>query len=127
MQLLIDTQAILWFQGSDAKLSDKARDLIINKDNTCFISIASLWEIAIKVNLNKLSIGMPFGNFFDYLISNDFEILNLEFYHLKTLSSLGNYHKDPFDRLLIAQAIVEGMTIISADKQFNAYTVNVVW
>jgi PIN domain nuclease of toxin-antitoxin system len=127
MQLLIDTQAILWFQGSDVKLSDQARDLIINKDNTCFISIASLWEMAIKVNLNKLSIGMPFENFSNYLISNNFEILNLEFYHLKALSSLGNYHKDPFDRLLIAQAIVEGMTIISADKQFNTYPVNVVW
>jgi PIN domain nuclease of toxin-antitoxin system len=63
MQFLIDTQVILWFQSSDAKLSDRAKDLIVNKGNSCFISIVSLWEIAIKVNLKKLTIGMPFEVF----------------------------------------------------------------
>jgi len=127
MRLLIDTQAILWFQSSDGKLSNQAKDLIMDQGNTCFISIASLWEIAIKMNLNKLKIEMPFENLPAYLTSKNFEILGLEFSHLKALCSLDNYHKDPFDRLLIAQAVVEQLDIISSDQHFAAYPVNVIW
>jgi PIN domain nuclease of toxin-antitoxin system len=127
MQLLIDTQAILWFQSSDIKLSNKVRDLIIDKGNACFISIASLWEIAIKINLNKLTIGIPFENFPEYLINSGFEILDLKFSHLKALSGLNNHHKDPFDRLLISQALSEDMTIITADQHFLAYPPRVIW
>ncbi|MGZ3872659.1 MAG: type II toxin-antitoxin system VapC family toxin, partial [Mucilaginibacter sp.] len=77
MRLLIDTQIILWFQNSDRKLSDKIRDLILDTGNSCLISIASLWEIAIKINLNKLTIGMPFEDFPEYLVIKNFEILNV--------------------------------------------------
>lgn len=126
MRFLIDTQAILWFQASDAKLSAQAKGLILDEGNACFISIVSLWEIAVKVNLNKLKIGMPFENLREYLITKNFEILNIEFTHLKTLLALDNYHKDPFDRLLIAQAITEGMTIISADRHFQDYPLSVI-
>jgi PIN domain nuclease of toxin-antitoxin system len=78
MQLLIDTQAILWFQASDSKLTIKATNLIADQQNKCFVSMASLWEMAIKVASNKLSVGMPFENFQSYLIDNDFQILNYE-------------------------------------------------
>jgi PIN domain nuclease of toxin-antitoxin system len=91
------------------------------------LSIVSLWEIAIKINLNKLTLGVAFEEFQDYLIINNFEILNLEFSHLKKISILSHHHKDPFDRLLIAQAISENLTIISADRHFDAYPVNVIW
>ena len=87
---------------ADIKLSKKAKDLILDKANVCFISIVSLWEIAIKVNLNKLKIGMDFRDLPEYLINNNFEILDLKFSHLSLLSHLGKYHKDPFDRLIIA-------------------------
>jgi PIN domain nuclease of toxin-antitoxin system len=127
MQLIIDTQAILWFQNADTKLSKKAKDLILNKTNVCFVSIVSLWEIAIKVNLKKLKIGMDFRDFPEYLIDNNFEILNLKFSHLNLLSELGNHHRDPFDRLIIAQAITEDMTVVSSDQHFQAYAVRVDW
>ncbi len=127
MQLIIDTQAILWFQNADTKLSKKAKDLMLDKANVCFISIVSLWEIAIKVNLNKLKIGMDFGDLPEYLIKNNFEILNLKFAHLTLLSELGSHHRDPFDRLIIAQAITEDMTVISSDKHFQAYALRVAW
>jgi len=127
MRLLIDTHAILWFQSSDTNLSNQAKSLIINEENTCFISIISLWEIAIKISLNKLTIGMNLDEFHEYLLMNNFEILNLKFSHIQSLHSLPGHHKDPFDRLLIAQAVSEGLTIISADQHFAAYSVNVTW
>jgi len=127
MRLLIDTQAILCFQGSDEKLTNAAKKMILDKGNTCFISIASLWEIAIKINLNKLNIGIAFDDFQDYLITNDFKILGLEFSHLKKLSTLENYHKDPFDRLIIAQAMYEDLVIISSDRHFTEYPINLIW
>jgi PIN domain nuclease of toxin-antitoxin system len=126
MRLLVDTQAILWFQSSDDKLSNGARDLIIDKNNICFISAASLWEIAIKINLKKLTLGIAFSHLQQYLIDNDFEILNLEFSHLVTLLKLENHHKDPFDRLIISQAISENMPVISSDQVFKSYPINVV-
>jgi PIN domain nuclease of toxin-antitoxin system len=127
MRLLIDTQVILWFQSSDEKLSNRAKELIFDGNNTCYISMASLWEMAIKINLNKLIIGLPFEDFPEYLIANNFSILNLEFSHLKTLSILGNHHRDPFDRLLIAQSIAEQMPILSADPHFQSYDVELLW
>jgi PIN domain nuclease of toxin-antitoxin system len=127
MKLLIDTQAILWFQGSDNKLTSRARDLMSDENNVCFVSIASLWEIAIKVNLNKLTIGMPFKDFCSYLTSANFEILNLKFTHLNKLSELDMHHKDPFDRMIISQAMEESLFLISADDLFQSYPVNVIW
>ena len=127
MRLLIDTQAILWFQGSDDKLSDTAKNLISDKENACFISIVSLWEIAIKVKSNKLNVGMPFHELQSYLLSNDFQILNLDFLHLVKLSDLDDHHKDPFDRILIAQSIVENLPLVSIDRHFSSYPVNLIW
>jgi len=127
MELLIDTQAILWFQSSDDRLSNNAKNLILDNKNVCFVSIASLWEIAIKINLNKLNIGMDFRELQDYLSNFDFKILDLKFTHLVNLATLNNYHKDPFDRILIAQAISEGLTIVSIDSYFKSYSVNILW
>lgn len=129
MRLLIDTQAILWFQESNQKLSPRAKDIILNKDNECLISVASLWEMAIKVGLDKLHIDMGFENFPKFLVQHDFDILGITQQHILGLLTLPKFdhHKDPFDRLLIAQAISEDLTIISADRHFDSYPVQVVW
>ncbi len=126
MRLLIDTQVLLWFQGSDPLLSDTARDLILDNSNTCYVSMASLWEIAIKTNLNKLNIGMKFSELEDYLLNFDFKILDIKYQHLVQLLSLANYHKDPFDRILIAQAMVEGFPMVSFDRHFESYAIKVL-
>jgi PIN domain nuclease of toxin-antitoxin system len=127
MKVLLDTQALLWFQSADSKLSDKARKIIDNSDNSCFVSIVSLWEMAIKVNLNKLNIDIGFDAFPEYLIAENFKILDIKPLHLKGLSKLYAHHKDPFDRLLIAQAITENLAIVSADRHFASYPVKVIW
>ncbi len=127
MEVLLDTQAVLWFQNADNRLSEKAKKLIDNPGNSCFVSIASLWEMAIKVNLRKLNIDIGFNAFPEYLESKSFKILDITPSHLMHLSELDYHHKDPFDRLLIAQAMTEDLTIISADRHFNSYPVNVLW
>ncbi|MFS2188155.1 type II toxin-antitoxin system VapC family toxin [Mucilaginibacter sp. Mucisp84] len=127
MQLLIDTQAILWFQTSHDRLSKTAKQLIENPDNQCYISMASLWEMAIKVALKKLNIEIGYENFYSYLIGKQFEVLDITPYHLSKLISLPHYHGDSFDRLIISQAISKNLTIISADQHFKAYPASVLW
>ncbi|GAA3992216.1 type II toxin-antitoxin system VapC family toxin [Mucilaginibacter dorajii] len=127
MQLLIDTQAILWFQASDDRLSKQAKQLIDDPNNRCYVSIASMWEMAIKVALNKLQIEIGYENLHDYLRASRFDILDINQSHLNKIISLPHHHGDPFDRLIISQAITENLTIISADQHFKAYTVHTLW
>jgi PIN domain nuclease of toxin-antitoxin system len=126
MEFLLDTHAILWFQSSNNKLSQIGKQLIEDANNQCYVSFASLWEMSIKVALGKLQIEMGFNNFYNYL-NNQFKILNPNVKHLNTLIELPYYHNDPFDRLLIAQAITENISIISADQHFKSYPINVIW
>ena len=128
MKYLLDTHTLIWFLTGDKKLSDKARHLIDNPGNRKFLSIASLWEIAIKVSLGKLALNKSFEKLFpEQLHFNRIEILDITVDNLIKLTTLPFHHRDPFDRLIIAQALVEGLPIIGADVIFDAYGINREW
>lgn len=121
MNYLLDTHTFLWFLEGNENLSDDARFAIENPENNSFISIASIWEIAIKLNLGKLRLDIKLEELKSEILRNDFEILPLDFEHIIGLSNLEAIHKDPFDRIIISQAIYEKCTIISRDLNFNLY------
>ena len=128
MNYLLDTHTFLWFLDGSTNLSGKARRVIENTENTKFISIASIWEIAIKMNLGKLKLDIKLEELREEIIKNNFEILYLDFEHLIELSKLEEIHKDPFDRIIIAQAIFEKQAIISKDSNFSLYSsIQVFW
>lgn len=122
MRLLLDTCALLWMLGNDPKLSKTARMAVLDPTNERWISPASLMEIAIKVRLGKLPLPSPYQQLFpSQLITNDIQMLPLETRHIEPLTTLPLYHRDPFDRLIAATAIVEGLTLVSADVVFDHY------
>jgi PIN domain nuclease of toxin-antitoxin system len=128
MRLLLDTHSFLWFLLDDPKLSETAKNSIANPDNDIEISPASYWEIAIKISLNKYALPEPYEQFMEREIAtNQFRILPIEPTHTAALTHLPFHHGDPFDRLLIAQAIVEQMPVISGDSAFAAYPVTCIW
>jgi len=121
MQYLIDTHVFLWFVSNSKELSQTAKSLIEDETNEIFISIASLWEISIKTALGKLIIYGKYASVIDDLTDNSIEILPINFAHTVQQNNLPFHHKDPFDRIIISQAIVENMNFISADAIFNNY------
>jgi PIN domain nuclease of toxin-antitoxin system len=112
LNLLLDTHTFIWFINGDTRLSTKAKKEILKYSNKKFISMASIWEMAIKTRLGKLRINYPFREVFNQIEENGFEILSIIFDHTLLVSQLEFHHRDPFDRLLIAQALSENMTII---------------
>jgi PIN domain nuclease of toxin-antitoxin system len=127
MRVLIDTHTFLWFINDNSDLSSSAKD-ILESDSDVLLSIASIWEIAIKLSIGKLSLPAKFSEFIPEQIQiNQIDILPIEVIHLEAVSSLPLYHRDPFDRLLIAQGISEQVSIISADKVFDLYPVQRLW
>jgi PIN domain nuclease of toxin-antitoxin system len=128
MKLLLDTHTLLWFITGDSKLSLTARLVIEEKENDKFVSIVSLWEIAIKYSLGRLVLSDNFEALFPYqLIVNGFEQLAIENKHFYEFIKIPQHHSDPFDRLLIAQTTSEKMSIISIDSAFDSYSVNRIW
>jgi len=128
MRLLLDTHAFLWFIMGSSNLSANARALIEDQANESFLSVAGLWEMAIKVSLGKLTLSDSLDVLIPQQLSlNGIELLNIQITHAAAVSTLPFHHRDPFDRLLIAQAIVEGMPVVSADTAFDAYPVNRLW
>lgn len=127
MKLLLDTHAFIWFINGDKSLSLKAKKEILKSSNSKFFSIASIWEMAIKISLEKLKINYPFQEVFQQIQENGFEILPIIFEHTDLVRQLEFHHRDPFDRLLIAQAMWEGMTIVSKDEKFLNYPVKTTW
>lgn len=122
MKLLLDTHVFLWFIMGSSNLTPQARALIEDDKNRKFISVASLWEIAIKSSIGKLSLSAPFDQLIPQQLSlNGFELLPIEIAHLATVTTLPFHHRDPFDRLLIAQAVSEKMPVVSSDAAFDAY------
>ncbi|MBC6479998.1 MAG: type II toxin-antitoxin system VapC family toxin [Hormoscilla sp. GM7CHS1pb] len=127
MKILIDTHAFLWFINDHPNLSNNAAELL-ESDIDILLSIASLWEIAIKVNLKKLTLPDAYETFIPkQLTLNSIEVLPVTIEHLTVVAKLPLHHRDPFDRLLIAQAIAENMEIISADPKFDSYGINRRW
>jgi PIN domain nuclease of toxin-antitoxin system len=128
MNYLLDTHTFLWFLDGHENLSLKARTAIESSKNASFISIASLWEIAIKISLKKISLDIHLKDLKQEILKNNFEILPLDFEHILELSKLQDIHKDPFDRIIISQAITEKLTIISRDSHFGMYkNVKILW
>jgi PIN domain nuclease of toxin-antitoxin system len=125
---LLDTHTFLWFISGSDRLSRRARDLIETRENPMLVSAASLWEIAIKHGLGKLSLERPFAE----LMSDQLErqlvgVLGIELPHLAELVRLPLHHRDPFDRLIAAQALSEGLPVVSADAALDPYGVQRIW
>lgn len=127
MNLLIDTHTYIWFSANSPQLSQIARNLIESEDNKTFLSIASLWEMSIKVSLGKLSINLNFEDILDDLANSGIEVLPISFDHVLKSSSLLFHHRDPFDRMIAAQSLCEGMKLLSTDTIFDLYTNSRVW
>lgn len=127
MRALIDTHTFLWHIEGSPKLSAQAREVIDSSVNTLFLSVASLWEIAIKLGLNKLSLGNPFSELEGLLTELEIELLPISFGDTNQYLALPLHHRYSFDRMLIAQAITNSLVIVSADVAFDAYKVRRVW
>jgi len=128
VRLLLDTHAFLWWVDGGRRLSLRARRAIADPANDCLLSMASAWEMAIKVSLGKLELPVSPGRFVsDQLAANRFRALAIDLRHVGEVAALPFHHRDPFDRLLAAQALSEGLPIVSADPIFRRYGVKRVW
>ncbi len=128
MKLLLDTHTLLWFIAGNTSLSKYAQSLIEDVANEKFVSIVSIWETAIKVSIGKMALSAPFDALFPRQLEvNGFELLPVKIEHTSVVATLPFHHRDPFDRLLIAQAIEEKMTLVSVDKVFDDYGATRLW
>ncbi|MBY0327997.1 type II toxin-antitoxin system VapC family toxin [bacterium] len=128
MNLLLDTHSLLWFLNEDPHLVPNAKALIEDSLNRKFVSMATCWEIAIKVGLKKLDLGEPVSTFLPReLLVNKFGLLHIELVHALHVENLPRHHRDPFDRLLVAQSIIEKIAIVSSDEKFDSYGVVRLW
>jgi PIN domain nuclease of toxin-antitoxin system len=124
---LLDTHVLLWFIEADTRLSDRARDLLTNDDIILSVSVVSLWEIVIKLNIGKLKIGYTTGEIYQLLNQLRVEILPIEPGDLDYYLTLPLHHRDPFDRLLIAQTMNRRLVLVSADQALKPYEVEQLW
>ncbi|RYE90026.1 MAG: type II toxin-antitoxin system VapC family toxin [Cytophagaceae bacterium] len=127
MGFLLDTHAFIWFYNGDEKLPSSVRERISDLSSNCYVSIASLWEIGIKASIGKLALRIELTQLTDFMSANQIQLLPIEIEHIEYLQSLPFHHRDPFDRLLIAQALTEKLTLLTRDAFFAAYEVPVVW
>ncbi|MCY3867984.1 MAG: type II toxin-antitoxin system VapC family toxin [Gemmatimonadetes bacterium] len=128
MRLLLDTHSFLWYIEDDDRLSQRAEQMISNIDNEVLLSIGSLWEIAIKYGIGKLSLSRAFSEFIpEQLLINQIDVLPISLPHLARYTELPFHHRDPFDRLIIAQAMVENIPVVSRDRPFQEYSIDVIW
>ncbi|MCF6268835.1 MAG: type II toxin-antitoxin system VapC family toxin [Melioribacteraceae bacterium] len=128
MNYLFDTHTLLWSVGDTTKLSENVKQLYLNSNNNIFFSIVSIWELAIKIRLQKLNLNVPLQNFVDeHILGNNIQILDLKLNHLFKLEKLPLHHRDPFDRIIISQAFVENLPIVGIDKTFDNYQIKRIW
>lgn len=128
MKYLLDTHVLLWIANDDSQLSKKTKNIFLNEKNDIFLSTASIWEMAIKISLRKLNVNEPLKNFIKTkVIGNKIKIINISVEHLFVLESLPFHHRDPFDRLIIAQSIIEKIPVLSKDTMFKKYDINLIW
>ncbi|GIK61367.1 MAG: type II toxin-antitoxin system VapC family toxin [Ignavibacteriota bacterium] len=128
MECLLDTNALLWIVTDDVQLSKKARKIFLDEENEIFISVASLWEIAIKVSLKRLNLGQTLNEFYiRHIVGNKIRLMDIKVEHLAELEYLEFHHRDPFDRLIISQAIVEKIHVLSKDKVLSKYPIKRIW
>ena len=128
MKLLLDTHIFIWYALDIQRLTAQVRALVDDENNEILLSTASIWEMAIKQSTGKLSFSLPFKMFIMQQLSfNNFNLLEIKIDHLAIVATLPLHHRDPFERLLIAQSIVEQIPILSADSAFDAYPINRIW
>jgi PIN domain nuclease of toxin-antitoxin system len=128
MKYLLDTHAFLWLNDESERLTQTVKELCSSGEHEFYLSMASAWEMQIKHQLGKLSLAMPIAELvIKNTQENNIQLLPIDLSHINYLEQLPSYHKDPFDRIIIAQAIIEGMSIISIDHAFVDYPVNIVW
>ena len=128
MNYLIDTHVLLWIGNDNQLISNKIKDIYLSSENEIFFSLASIWEMAIKINLGKLELDFNLSNFIErYVLRNDIQVLKIELSHVLKLEKLPLHHRDPFDRLIIAQAIENNIPVISKDRVFDLYPVKRIW
>ena len=128
MKLLLDTHTLLWWRDNPAELSETALAALRDPNNTLLISLATLWELQIKVGLNKLSVDVSLSEMVRQEVEeNGMELLPITANHIYALSSLPHHHRDPFDRLLIAQAQTENATLVTKDHLIALYSVATLW
>jgi PIN domain nuclease of toxin-antitoxin system len=127
MDLLLNTHTFIWFLNGDKQLNSTVKNLITHTSNKCYVSIASIWEMVIKSSLNKLELNGNFDQIALFLNENDIELLPITFYHIQHLLHLDFHHRDPFDRIIIAQAFNESLTLATKDSVFDKYPVNTIW
>ncbi|WP_036478303.1 type II toxin-antitoxin system VapC family toxin [Myxosarcina sp. GI1] len=127
MKLLLDTHTFLWFVNDNPKLSNRLKDLIEDKNNVSYLSIASLWEMSIKYNLGKLTLDPNYKEFVEREVTTSvIQLLNIELEHLRINATLPFHHRDPFDRLIIAQSIIEEIPIVTIDIAFDKYSTTLI-
>lgn len=127
MKLLLDTHIFIWWADQPERLSPTALFALEDEANDLLLSVVSVWEMQIKIQLGKLKLSLPLKELVtNQQDTNDLTVLPVELAHVLTLDALPFHHKDPFDRLLIAQSVQEAFTIVTADSQFSAYSVKLL-
>jgi len=127
MAFLLDTHTFLWFAEGSLLLPDPITRTILDPEKTCFISAASFWEITIKIQLGKLELKFSMEDLYRFAERNEIEVIPINEHHLLALLKLEYINKDPFDRMIVAQAISENLTLLSADETLKGYPVSILW
>ena len=127
MRLLLDTHALLWFVEADPRLSSKARTAMEDPGSELYISTASTWELAIKIGQGRLRLTGPLEAYLQQRLEQGYRALDIEWRHTCLVNTLPLHHRDPFDRMLAAQALAEDMTLVSADPAFRDYELKLLW
>jgi PIN domain nuclease of toxin-antitoxin system len=128
MDYLLDTHTVLWFfNGDKTSLSETAKNIIQDQNNTKYVSMASVWETCIKISIGKLVFPQNTNGFVNQIQKNGFTLLPINVNHIEAVEQLPHIHRDPFDRLLVATSIVEQMGILSCDNNIKLYPVNCIW
>ena len=127
VRYLLDTHVFLWLATDDPQLTEATRAIFIDSDQECFLSAASVWEMAIKSSLGKLGLATSLSHLVRGGLERGLRLLDVTAHHAYLIEHLPFHHRDPFDRILVAQAQHEGMNLISRDEQFDAYAVTRIW
>ncbi len=128
MKLLLDTNVFIWLNDAPHRVRDRVMAVISNPDNDLYLSLTSIWEMQIKIQLGKLELSDSLPDILKtQQAGNNLQVLTIDLNHIWSLENLPYHHRDPFDRLLIAQAKTEGMTLVSADGIFEMYDVDLLW
>jgi len=128
MKILLDTHTFIWYITDSPQLSQNAKQLIENENTEKLLSLASVWEMGIKHSIGKLNFSRPFMEFIkEQLVITNIGLLGIDFEHIEVITTLPLHHRDPFDRIIIAQAILEGIPVIGADGMFDAYGITRFW